>query len=179
MGLITRIKSEICRRYYPWRIQKRAARCGKGLYVGGKSFVTEKTYLGDRVNFNGMEIHGNGKVTIGDYFHSGTGCQIITSFHNYDSGNAIPYDDTFIDKDVVIGNNVWLGNNVIILGGSTIGEGAIIQAGSVVSKEESKKKECCRDRSAFEERLSVIMSGHSDRVTHSRQEGLYLHTHWQ
>lgn len=132
MGLITRIKSEICRRYYPWRIQKRAARCGKGLYVGGKSFVTEKTYLGDRVNFNGMEIHGNGKVTIGDYFHSGTGCQIITSFHNYDSGNAIPYDDTFIDKDVVIGNNVWLGNNVIILGGSTIGEGAIIQAGSVV-----------------------------------------------
>lgn len=132
MGLITRIKSEICRRYYPWRIQKRAAHCGKGLYVGGKSFVTEKTYLGDRVNFNGMEIHGNGKVTIGDYFHSGTGCQIITSFHNYDSGNAIPYDDTFIDKDVVIGNNVWLGNNVIILGGSTIGEGAIIQAGSVV-----------------------------------------------
>ena len=132
MGVITRIKSAICRKYYPWRIQKKAASCGKGLYVGGKSFVTDKTYLGERVSFNGMEIHGNGKVTIGNYFHSGTGCQIITSFHNYDSGEAIPYDNTFIDKDVVIGDNVWLGNNVIILGGSTIGEGAIIQAGSVV-----------------------------------------------
>ncbi|MGN1156537.1 MAG: acyltransferase [Agathobacter sp.] len=132
MGLITRIKREICKRYYPWRIQKKAACCGNGLYVGEKSFVTENTYLGERVNFNGMAIHGNGKVTIGNYFHSGTGCQIITSFHNYDRGDAIPYDDTFIDKDVTIGDNVWLGNNVIILGGATIGEGAIIQAGSVV-----------------------------------------------
>ena len=35
-------------------------------------------------------------------FHSGMGCQIITSFHNYDSGNAVPYDDSFISKDVTI-----------------------------------------------------------------------------
>ena len=80
-----------------------------------------------------MKIFGNGKVVIGDNFHSGGGCQIITSFHNYE-GDAIPYDDTYIDKDVIIGNNVWLGNNVIILGGVQIGEGAIIQAGSVVCK---------------------------------------------
>ena len=78
-----------------------------------------------------MGILGKWKVTIGNYFHSGTGCQIITYFYNYEE-NAIPYDDTFIDKEVEIGDFVWIGNNVIILGGVKIGEGAIIQAGSVV-----------------------------------------------
>lgn len=134
MGLFSRIKYYFNRKYYPIRVRKQAAKCGVDLYVGGKSYVTSNTYLGDNVNFNGMAIHGNGKVIIGDNFHSGTGCQIITSFHNYDHGDAIPYDTTFIDKEVTIGDNVWLGNNVIILGGATIGEGAIIQAGSVVCK---------------------------------------------
>lgn len=32
-------------------------------------------------------------------------------------GKKIPYDETWIDKDVIIEDNVWLGNNVIILGG--------------------------------------------------------------
>lgn len=119
---------------YKRKIEAKAAACGKNLYVGGKSYVTANTYIGDNVNFNGMAIHGNGKVTIGNYLHSGTGCQIITSFHNYE-GDAIPYDNTYIDKDVTIGDCVWLGNEVIILGGVTIGEGAIIQAGSVVVKD--------------------------------------------
>jgi len=69
---------------------------------------------------------------IGNNFHSGPGCLIITQNHNYDNGNAIPYDNTYIYKDVKIEDNVWLGSRVIILGGVTIGEGAIIQAGSVV-----------------------------------------------
>jgi acetyltransferase-like isoleucine patch superfamily enzyme len=79
-----------------------------------------------------MVITGLGGVEFGDNFHSGEDCKIITSFHNYDKGNAIPYDDTVITKDVKIGDNVWLGSRVIILGGVTIGEGAIIQAGAVV-----------------------------------------------
>ena len=134
MGLISKLKYLFAKKYYSARIRSKAAICKGKIYTGGKSYVTNKTYLGDNVCFNGMSISGNGKVEIGDNFHSGPGCQIITSFHNYE-GNAIPYDDTFIDKDVNIGDNVWLGNNVIILGGSTIGEGAIIQAGSVVCKD--------------------------------------------
>jgi acetyltransferase-like isoleucine patch superfamily enzyme len=59
---------------------------------------------------------------------------MITQNHNYDHGTMIPYDDTYIFKDIHIEDNVWLGNRVIILGGVTIGEGAIIQAGSVVVK---------------------------------------------
>lgn len=119
--------------YYCYKIKKRAVECGPNLYVGGKSYVTTNTRLGKAVCFNGMSMFGKGKITIGNYFHSGPGCQIITSFHNYEGGE-IPYDDTFVDKDVWIGDCVWLGNNVIILGGVTIGEGAIIQAGSVVCK---------------------------------------------
>lgn len=131
--LIVNIKNKLVAKFYYWRIKQRAADCGEGLYIGGKSYVTDKTFLGDHVSFNGMSMSGNGTIKIGSYFHSGPGCQIITSFHNYE-GKAIPYDNTFIDKDVEIGDCVWLGNNVIILGGVTIGEGAVIQAGSVVCK---------------------------------------------
>lgn len=134
MGIITRIKETFSHIYYQLRIRQKAAQCGDGLYVGGKSYVTHNTFLGKHVCFNGMAMSGTGKITIGDYFHSGPGCQIITSFHNYE-GTEIPYDNTFINKDVSIGDCVWLGNNVIILGGVTIGEGAIIQAGSVVCKD--------------------------------------------
>lgn len=134
MGLMTKIKNQFSKKYYPMKIKKKAAEVGPDLYVGGKSYVTSNTYLGKHVCFNGMQISGNGVVKIGSYFHSGFGCQIITSFHNYE-GEKIPYDETFVDKDVLIGDCVWLGNNVIVLGGTQIGEGAIIQAGSVVCKD--------------------------------------------
>ena len=133
MGILSIVKHKFCQVFYTSIIRKRAVKCGTGLYCGGKSFINTNTYLGDHVNFNGMSMTGQGKIVIGNYFHSDPRCQIITSFHNYE-GNAIPYDLSFIHKDVVIGDCVWLGNNVIILGGVTIGEGAIIQAGSVVCK---------------------------------------------
>lgn len=94
--------------------------------------LNRQTYLEDNVNFNGLEVNGVGKVTIGKNFHSGAGCLFITQIHNYDSGAAIPYDHTYITKQIRIGDNVWLGSRVIVLGGVSIGEGAIIQAGSCV-----------------------------------------------
>lgn len=132
--MFNELKRKFSNFYYPKKIRKVAARVGEKLYCGGKSYVTKNTYLGNNVNFNGMEISGNGKVIIGNNFHSGPRCQIISSSHNY-KGEKIPYDETWIDKDVIIEDNVWIGNNVIILGGVTIGEGAIIQAGSIVCKD--------------------------------------------
>lgn len=131
-------KKFVLKPYYRSKIIKQAARVGNGLKVNGKSSVTSKTYLGDNVNFNGMTIVGKGKVIIGDNFHSGTDCLIITDSHNYDKGDAIPYDHTYIVKDVQIEDNVWLGSRVIILAGVNIGEGAIVQAGSVVVKDVPK-----------------------------------------
>lgn len=120
------------KKFYRLIVKLRAAKAGNNLHVNRFSVVSRKTYLGDNVNFNGIRISGCGKVFIGNNFHSGRECLIISQNHNYDYGKAIPYDDTYIAKDVSIGDNVWLGDRVIILGGCNIGEGAIIQAGSVV-----------------------------------------------
>lgn len=81
-----------------------------------------------------MKVNGGGKIMIGNYFHSGTECMMITQNHNYE-GEAIPYDSTYVRKEINIGDCVWLGNRVIIMGGVTIGEGAIIAAGAVVTKD--------------------------------------------
>jgi len=102
------------------------------LKVNKRTYVTNKTILGKNVNFNGLKIKSRGYVTIGDNFHSGEDCLIITDIHKYDFAEKIPYDNTYIIKDLVIEDNVWLGDKVIILGGVKIGEGSIIQAGSVV-----------------------------------------------
>lgn len=97
------------------------------------SRFTKNTSLGRNTNFNGLTIRGQGNVVIGDNFHSGKGCLLINSHHQYDSGNAIPYDtEKVLDLPIVIGDNVWLGDRVLVLGGVTIGEGAVIQAGAVV-----------------------------------------------
>lgn len=118
--LFTFLAKQSCRKYVSFKAY-------------GYTRLTNKTKLGKNVNFNGFKVLGRGHVTIGDNFHSGKGCSIITQVHNY-NGNALPYDNTYIIKDTIIEDNVWLGNDVIILGGVTIGEGAIIQAGSVVVK---------------------------------------------
>jgi len=125
-------KNNIKRPYYNFLIKLSASEVGKGLKVNGRSRVNSNTRLGRNVNFNGLIISGGGKVKIGNNFHSGPGCLMITQIHNYDDGEAIPYDCTPIYKNINISNNVWIGSRVIILGDVNIGEGAIIQAGSVV-----------------------------------------------
>lgn len=108
---------------------------GKNILINKKCYFSRKTtILGNNVNFNGISIKGKGKVQIGNNFHSGADCLILTSFHNYE-GSKIPYDETTIDKNVLIEDNVWIGDRVIILGGVKIGEGAIVQAGSTVVKD--------------------------------------------
>ncbi|MCK4958427.1 MAG: acyltransferase [Planctomycetes bacterium] len=118
--------------YYTLKVRIAVRKAGPVLRVWGPSKVNQNTYLGNNVNFNGMEIAGHGKVVIGDNFHSGKDCLMITQIHDYDGGGAIPYEG-YIMKDIVIEDNVWLGSRTIILGGIRIGEGAIIQAGSCVT----------------------------------------------
>lgn len=126
---------KINRIYWSWRARLACHSYKTPPNVAFKSNFTKSTFFGRNVNFNGMSIAGQGKVIFGDNFHSGRACKIITSFHNFDSGTKIPYDESYIHKDVIIEDNVWIGDNVIILGGVTISEGAIIQAGSVVAKD--------------------------------------------
>lgn len=125
-------KKKIVRSYWTKKARRQVKSCGKILRVMAKSSFTQYTVLGNNTNFNGMHIRGRGIVKIGDNFHSGEDCMMLTQNHNYDNGSTIPYDNTFVVKDITIEDNVWFGSRVIVLGGVTIGEGAIIQAGSVI-----------------------------------------------
>ena len=130
------IRQKIITFLYGHKIIRQAKKLGKGFICDGKSFINKNTYLGDFVRFNGMQIHGEGKVTIGRNFHSGVECMIITQNHNFDNGTEIPFaDNDYIYKEVTIGDFVWLGSRVTILPGTKIGEGAIIQGGAVVHGE--------------------------------------------
>lgn len=59
---------------------------------------------------------------------------IISANHNYE-GCEIPYDSTYIAKEIDIGDFVWFGNRVTVIGNVRIGEGAIIGACSVVTSD--------------------------------------------
>lgn len=118
------------------KIKKKAKKLGKNFCVGGYSYINNNTTIKDNVVFNGMQIRGDGEVTIGNYFTSGVECMILTQNHDYDNGNAIPYDhEHYMFKPIVIDDFVWIGSRVTILPNTHIGEGAIIQAGSVVHGE--------------------------------------------
>lgn len=60
------------------------------IFIGGPTRLSNKTTISKNPNFNGMVVNGHGEVIFADNFHSGTGCLIITSNHNYDSGTKIP-----------------------------------------------------------------------------------------
>lgn len=124
--------------YYERKIVETAKEVGSRPWIGGVTSVNSETVLGENVHFHGLNVRGDGPITIGDNFHAGAGCEIITETHNYDDGDAIPYDDTFIVEGVDVGDNVWFGIDVTVLPGVSIGEGAIIQAGSVVTDDVPK-----------------------------------------
>lgn len=124
----------IRKKYYLYKAKKNLGSYGSKLFIGGKCIFNKNVKVGSNVNFNGMAIMGCGHVTIGDNFHSGSECMIITQNHNYE-GNEIPYDSTYVFKNIIIKDNVWFGNRVLVTGNVTIGEGAIIAAGSVVVKD--------------------------------------------
>jgi len=80
-------------------------------------------------------IECSGGVTIGRFFHTGRGLTILSSNHDFNSSEGIPYAGEDIKKPVVIKDFVWFGLNVTVLPGVTVGEGAIVGAGAVVTKD--------------------------------------------
>ncbi|MFC2015944.1 acyltransferase [Chloroflexota bacterium] len=119
------------------QISSKLARCGSQAFfyypchVSGAEFME----VGDNVRINrGAFIRAEGTLKIGDNTHIARNVVIYTINHNY-FGTALPYDDTMLNKAVVIGRNVWIGINVTIVPGVRIGEGAIVGAGTVVSRD--------------------------------------------
>lgn len=133
-SVLKRLRFKLRRKYWTFLAKRKIQGNKSEIYVNRKSNFTKSTWLGKNVHFNGIYITGSGKCIIGNNFHSGSGCKILTHYHNYESENYIPYDNTYIVKDVIIKDNVWFGIDVIVLPGVIIGEGCVIQAGSVVVK---------------------------------------------
>jgi len=131
--LLRTLRREMRTRYYTWRALSVVGNVRGPVFCNFRCVFTENTHLGVNVHFNGMLIEGVGEVYIGSNFHSGKNCKIITSYHNYRTGEKLPYDETLVVRKTSIGDNVWLGHDVTIVGGVDIGEGAVIQVGAVVT----------------------------------------------
>jgi len=87
---------------------------GKNVFIGENAF-----------------IRAGGGLKIGNNVIISRNVLIYTLSHNY-MGDCLPYDNTFIKKEVVIEDNVWIGMNVVIAPGTYIEEGAIIGIGARV-----------------------------------------------
>lgn len=108
-------------------------------YHGGMPFYTtllsdgkgSVISIGNNCRLNGVYIHAQDKIEIGDNCVMASGVNILDSnAHESRSLNRTIGRDT--PQRITIGNNVWIGLNAIILKGSVIGDNAIISAGSVV-----------------------------------------------
>ena len=119
-------------RFFTKLVKKQVATFGSDLKVNEMCRLNKHVSLMNNVNLNGIEVQGNGKVVIGNNFHSGKEILLITQNHNWKNANSIPYDEEYVLTNITIEDNVWVGSRVTILGNTTIGEGSIIQAGSVV-----------------------------------------------
>lgn len=98
------------------------------IVVDGKdSHVT----IGDNCRINGVYIHAEDKIEIGNNCVMATGVNIIDS-----NGHELVSTDRTSGRDkpqpIIIGNNVWIGLNAVILKGSNIGDNCVVAAGSVV-----------------------------------------------
>ena len=91
--------------YYILKAKRTLRTHGVGLRVNNRCWLSQNIYVGRYCNFNGLYVNGGGKITIGNYFHSGIECMMITQNHNYE-GTAIPYDNTNVKKEINIGDCV-------------------------------------------------------------------------
>ena len=132
---LRKLSNYIDRKIYTMHAYKRCGKVGVNLQLNGKTHgLAKNIYFGDNCQINkNAFFSGNENIHIGNYFHSGENLTIMSSNHNYDSGDAIPYS-SYLSKKVIIADFVWCGANVTILPGVKIGEGAIIAASSVVTK---------------------------------------------
>ncbi len=119
--------------FFTFLAKRQLKQYGRNLTVNHYCRFAGNIRVGDNCHFNGMKM-GGGNVLIHNNLHSGEEVLILAQSHNY-NGDELPYDSTYIIKNVVIDDNVWIGSRVLIIGEVHIGEGAIIGAGSIVTKD--------------------------------------------
>ena len=87
--------------------------------------------IGNNCRLNGVYVHAQKKIVIGDNCVMASGINIIDS-NGHETSSLDRTKGRDVPKEIIIGNNVWIGMNAIILKGSVIEDNSIISAGSVV-----------------------------------------------
>lgn len=100
-------------------------------------------------------LDGSGGIDIGHCTIIGPKVTIITSNHQYDSNELLPFDNVMLSRPVSIAPFCWLGRGVMVMPGVSLGEACVVAAGSVVT----------RDVPAFS-----IVGGNPARVIKTRDE---------
>ena len=126
-----RLRTPVQNLVFGFPVRRKAQCIGRDLHLHGPCLVTRTTSIGNGVSMGGVSIFGAGRCAIADHVHFGPEVLILTQNHDYE-GDALPYDKSFVLKDVVIGEAAWIGARVTLLPGANIGAGAIVQAGAVV-----------------------------------------------
>jgi acetyltransferase-like isoleucine patch superfamily enzyme len=95
----------------------------------------ERISIGDYV-YIGPEttLFGRGSIQVSDHVIIGPGVMIMSSLHNWDSAEWLPYDNVELLKPVSIGEACWIGARSIIMPGVQLGLGCVVAAGAVVTK---------------------------------------------
>ena len=117
---------------------KRCKKVGVGIEVDTPLYFSnpENVEIGDYVHLGDHTlIDGRGGLVIGNYTIVSSFVTILTSDHQYEGAETIPFGSAYLDRPVQIGDNVWIGMHVCIRPGVSIGKGAVIAIGAVVTKD--------------------------------------------
>jgi maltose O-acetyltransferase len=80
-------------------------------------------------------LEAKGGISIEDGVVISSRVTILSSSHDHNSHESMPYDGRDVLRPVRLKKAVWIGYGALILPGVTIGEGAIVGAGAVVTKD--------------------------------------------
>ena len=90
--------------------------------------------IGDNCRLNGVYIHAQSQIKIGNNCVMASGVNILDS-NGHETKSLDRTKGRDIPKGIKIGNNVWIGLNATILKGVTIGDNVVVAAGCVVKED--------------------------------------------
>lgn len=119
--------------------KKEFLRTGENIVIQRNCLISHpsKVEIGSDVYIgSNCKIYSVGGLTIENGVVLGSNITVLTTNHNYNSVGVktLPYDQSNIDKPVLIKEYCWIGLNSLILPGVVLGKGAVVAAGSVVTK---------------------------------------------
>jgi acetyltransferase-like isoleucine patch superfamily enzyme len=137
-GLIIQRLSYQADRWRTTQLLDKCQKCGDRVVIEPPCRITwpHRLSIGDDVVVkSGAFLQARGGLTIGSHIIAAEGLKVLTSNHDFEMPDVLPYGTGFKDKPVVIEDYVWLGMNVTLLPGVRVGQGAIVGAAAVVTED--------------------------------------------